>query len=711
MAHQPQEARTLPLELLERRQVLQRDDDRNELLPVPGMDRRQVEQRPHAPTVRHRQLDLLGPHRRGVLEHAGQRHVRERALEVEIADDDKATVTLEVSPNPVDEGSAVTVTARLDKALPGAVVIPLALSKGTAEDGDYGALTSVRVAAGRRSATGTITTVRDEDEEDKTFTVALGSPLPSSVLAGDPSEVEVTIADDGPLRAELTSSTLRPAEGRSARLTATLNHPAPAGGVRVRFYADGTGDNPAYPLSDFRLAPTGESQHTTAWIGIDEGERSAVGWLRVVDDDIPEDDETLAAWLDGDWTTESPKLELTIPANDGGGGEGSAAWIDAEPNPVTEGRDVEVRVWLTKALEADATIPLTVRRGSSEAGDHGTLDEVVIAAGELVGRGTISTIRDDDADDETFTVRLGRLPSGVRAGTASSVEIVIDDQGAGAPAAVSLEAAPNPVPEGESVTVTATLDKALTSSVRIPVTVERGTSESGDHGSLSSIRIASGDTEGTGRITTSVDDDIDDETITVKLRANLPTGVMGGQPLGGRGDDRRPGRGRVRAGEEPAGHRGRRPVERERADEPRRKGEQGIGRHVLVGIAQPVVPVLDDRLQGEGPGGHQVREVQAEGGLGFHDPGGGRPRRGERGREPGRPGGPQHGRVDRGLPQRRPGQEVLGHVLDPVGVDGRRADRDGARHRRRAEPGGRGGRALRRAEPRRRQARSARPAR
>ena len=60
------------------------------------------------------------------------------------------------------------------------------------------------------------------------------------------------------------------------------------------------------------------------------------------------------------------------------------------------------------------------------------------------------------------------------------------DDGGSTPT-VRLSAAPNPVTEGSSVTVTATLSEALASSVTIPVAVERGTSESGDHGSLSGI--------------------------------------------------------------------------------------------------------------------------------------------------------------------------------------------------------------------------------
>ena len=448
------------------------------------------------------------------------------SVEVTIADDDKAEVSLEASPNPVDEGNAVTITARLSKALPETVTIPIGLGAFSAEDGDYGTLESITVVAGRTSGTGTITTVRDEDEDDDGFTVVVTDPLPSSLLRGTPFYVDITIRDDGPLRLELAASALRPGEGGTVTLTATLNHPAPVGGARVRFGADGRGDSPASPLGDFTLEPAGEGQHDSEWMVIAEGERRATATLRVVNDTEPEDDETLVVWVRGAWTAEVPELELTIPANDGGG-SGPAAWIDAEPNPVDEGRDVTVRVRLTEALGAEATIPLTLSRGTAEAGDYGTLASITIAAGATVGTGVIATVRDADGEDETFTVRLGRMPTGARAGTASSVVVTIDDLDG--PRAW-LEVEPNPVAEGSQITVTAKLEEALSRSVTIPLTVSPGTSESGDHGVLTSIVIASGRTEGSGRIATRRDTDGDDETFTVSLGASLPSGVRAGHP-------------------------------------------------------------------------------------------------------------------------------------------------------------------------------------
>lgn len=104
-------------------------------------------------------------------------------------------MSLSVSPNPVSEGSSVTVTARLSSALAGSVTIPLVLTAGTAESGDYGSLGSITVSGGQTTGTGMVTTAQDADEDDETFTVALGT-LPQEVTAGSPSSVQVTIRDD-----------------------------------------------------------------------------------------------------------------------------------------------------------------------------------------------------------------------------------------------------------------------------------------------------------------------------------------------------------------------------------------------------------------------------------------------------------------------------------------------------------------------------------
>ncbi|MDE2881916.1 MAG: tandem-95 repeat protein [Acidobacteriota bacterium] len=136
------------------------------------------------------------------------------------------SVSLEASPNPVDEGESVTVTASLSEALADDVTIPLVLETGTAESDDFGSLASITITGGQTTGAGTISTVVDADTDHETFTVSLGT-LPPEVTAGDPSFVEVTIRDDEeeppPPTVRLSASPNPVDEGRSVTVRARLS--------------------------------------------------------------------------------------------------------------------------------------------------------------------------------------------------------------------------------------------------------------------------------------------------------------------------------------------------------------------------------------------------------------------------------------------------------------------------------------------------------
>ena len=106
------------------------------------------------------------------------------------------TVSLSAVPSPVSEGSSVTVTVTLSAVLASDVEVPIVLTAETAEAGDYGALSAITIASGTTSGRGTITTAQDMDEDDETFRVALGSPLPAELMADAMSSVLLRIEDD-----------------------------------------------------------------------------------------------------------------------------------------------------------------------------------------------------------------------------------------------------------------------------------------------------------------------------------------------------------------------------------------------------------------------------------------------------------------------------------------------------------------------------------
>ena len=155
-------------------------------------------------------------------------------------------VRLSVSPNPVREGDLITVTVTLSAAMGANVVIPLRQTPGTAELGDYGSISGVTIASGATTATYISATVEDDDTDDETYTLSLGT-LPSAVIAGSPDSVTVTIIDnDGggppivtpppvftPPGVTLSAASVTVSEaGGEARYTVVLDT-EPAGAVTV----------------------------------------------------------------------------------------------------------------------------------------------------------------------------------------------------------------------------------------------------------------------------------------------------------------------------------------------------------------------------------------------------------------------------------------------------------------------------------------------
>ncbi len=170
------------------------------------------------------------------------------------------TVTLSVSPNPVLEGSSTTVTVTLSRALSGAVTIPVPVTAGSAESGDYTVVATVmsgsilmKLSAGETSGTVRILANQDADEEDETLTVALGT-LPSTVTAGTETSVTLTITDD---------------DGQE--LSVDTSHPTPACGAAVT-------DLAVRPETGLRLTPppTGATAATQVRILASYG--PAEGW-------------------------------------------------------------------------------------------------------------------------------------------------------------------------------------------------------------------------------------------------------------------------------------------------------------------------------------------------------------------------------------------------------------------------------------------------
>ena len=459
------------------------------------------------------------------------------------------TVSLSVDRgNVVAEGSAATIVATLSEALGSDVTIPVTVTRGSAEAGDIGTLTGITVSQGFTQGGANITTAQDTDADHETFTVSLGTPLPSGVSAGTPNSVTVTIQDDEAAKHSLVGLSLT------------------VGGSAVVL-------SPAFATSTTRytgtVAPTATSASVTpTWI---EGHLIET----VVSSATPDFDSILTQQGSALASSGTSKTVTLAASGD--------TWVSVQISDNNAGESTGYRVVLKKSTQSSnanlsaltaksstdgstftaltlspstfsaATTAYTASVASSVTHVKLTPTKAHTGASIKVGKGTSLTAVNSGADSAAIALSEGanaiKVEVTAQDGTTKVAYTVTVTRAASTPT-VSLSAAPNPVAEGSSVTVTATLSEALGSNISIPVTVTVDTAEPGDIGTLTSIAIAGGSTTGTGTITTAQDDDTDHETFTVSL-GTLPSGVSAGSPssLAVRiADDEAPGRTATDAG-------------------------------------------------------------------------------------------------------------------------------------------------------------------
>ncbi len=398
--------------------------------------------------------------------------------------------------------------------LENSLVIPVTVSAGTAESGDYsvtGSSFNVTLpGAGASASSSSFTlTVNDDNVAGETDALSVGGTLSgytitaASLTLGDsdskPTAIALSIATDHQTANDSV------AEGTDGAVTVTASFPATGAVLETALsvpvvIGQGTTDG----ADDYTVSSSSFN------VSIPAGSHSGTAdfTLTAKDDEVADGAETVSVGggtLAGyaitatkvkiiDTDVAPSVINLTIDTS-------SASGVQTSVGEGVSGRSV--RVWAafpdgSAVLESAVTVPVVVRRGTAEASDYSVDDatfNVTIGAGtrRSATAGTFSlTTEDDDVSAETDALSVG---GGTLSGYAINPASLTITDGDVAPTSVTLtvdadsNTSGNQTSVGEgvsgrSVRVWAAFPDASVpreGAVTIPVTVSAGTAEASDY--------------------------------------------------------------------------------------------------------------------------------------------------------------------------------------------------------------------------------------
>ena len=424
-----------------------------------------------------------------------------------------ATVSLSATPNPVREGSPVTVTATLSRALSEDVRIPIATASVANE---------IRIPKGQ--TTGTYVHIAGDapaggiKREQMVVENWRLKHMTPPIDLGDPYLVNVQVLDGN---ADLPRVSVSDAKGweqlrNYGRLCFefTLDRAA-SHEVWVNYWTE---DGTAKAGQDY-------AGKTPLSLGFAPGETRKSKCISIIDDGVEDSGETFYVVL-------------------GNPPEGALLGRDRGTGTIYNHESTSLSALIVEGASAED--------GPFTALDMGAFAPGTTAYGVTVPHGTTHVRLRPKASNSNLTITTGidgKGKSPVSSGQAGpAMPLAVGDNAlvvktefngqrqtyrvtvtrqAAAAVAVSLSATPNPVGEGSPVTVRVTLTAALLGDVTIPLSTRRDTSEEGDHGALAAITVPAGFTSATGTLPTFEDSDGEDETFTLSL-GSLPAGLTAG---------------------------------------------------------------------------------------------------------------------------------------------------------------------------------------
>ena len=323
----------------------------------------------------------------------------------------------------VDEGAGTLTVPVTITALPGSSTtfnIQVVSSGATATEGtDYSIATesvTFGPSDGDLTENVTVTITADTDAEgDETFQLRIAAADATVNDLGDhydrnPNSSRATLTitdDDGAATVSTTAFTVSP--GASDTYTVALSGATPTSDVTITPVSGST--DKATVSGALTFTPTNYQQAQTVTVtGVAEG--------------VSNINHLISGGGPAYSSSSTPVDSITVTVS-----AAVTAELSVSPDSVQEGRSVTVAVELSETVGHLKTIPISLgdSTDTAEVGDYGTLGNVAIRSGSTRATGTIATNVDSDADDETFTVKLGTLPSDLAPGSSSSVTVTITD--------------------------------------------------------------------------------------------------------------------------------------------------------------------------------------------------------------------------------------------------------------------------------------------
>ena len=451
-----------------------------------------------------------------------------------ITDDDDPT-TVPVGPPSVtifdasaEEGDGITFTVAMDGMALGGLTVTPSFTDGTAEKGvDYTANTAALTFTGMTGETKSFTVTTTEDEvveAGETFTVGLTvSGTSTTVLATDTATGTITNDDTATVRLlDLTGREGNPSEVEKGMhytpltLFVVVDNPVQDD---VKIFARVTGGTATKGTDYFA--------HQVSFNMGRGARRSQIGhFLKIIEDDVAEGDETVEITLRNYPNHPLPDGVTIVSAATGTIVDDDTAQLTIADASADEGDAITFAVTLDNAVEGGLSVTPSFTDGTATKGaDYTENTAALLFAGNAGETRSFTVATTEDADGETgetFTVSLAVSGTSATVTATDTATGTINDKDSQARrVAAAVTVADTRADEGESMTFTVTLDKAVAGGLTVTPSFTDDTATKGaDYTENTAALLFAGNAGETRSFTVATTEDTDvenDETFTVSL--------------------------------------------------------------------------------------------------------------------------------------------------------------------------------------------------